>query len=31
MNHRDWPVDFIERTEDRENNGVVAAKTRLAM
>lgn len=28
MNHRDWPIDFIERTEDRENDGMVTTKTR---
>lgn len=28
MNHRNWPIDFVERTQDRENNGMVTAKTR---
>lgn len=31
MNYRDRPIDFIERTKDRENNCVVTAKTRPAM
>lgn len=31
MNHRDWPIDFIECTEDGENDGVVTTKTRAAI
>lgn len=29
MNHGDWSIDFMERSKDREDDGVITAKTRL--